>query len=109
MASYDEALKVWGAKRLAGAWSFSFEDILVETVSVDMEFDRGYQCCGGRDPECYCSLAESPSADVKITARARDGIDGLTVNIETRISTDDFNFADVLREIVEAGDGIVSL
>lgn len=51
---YEEAVKLWAAKRLP---DMKPDDI----ASVEFEYDEGYACCGGSDPLCYCSYAESPS------------------------------------------------
>lgn len=102
---YDEALRLWGKKRIEDHWAGSYRpvelDIDPATVTVTMDFNAGYACCGGSDPDCYCSFAESPSATVKIYGTTRDGWSGYNVDIDA----DDFDFASVLKEIVEAGDG----
>jgi uncharacterized protein (DUF779 family) len=67
-----------------------------------MEFNKGFACCGGSDPNCYCSLAESPSAEVRI-----HGIRG-GYPVTASISADDFDFAKVLGEIIDAADGSLS-
>lgn len=91
---YEKALKVWGANRL----STPHRVIDPIDVTVSMEFNEGYACCGGTDPNCYCSYAESPSANVVIAAgKVRETID-----------VEDFNFAEVLGEIVKAAGGTIS-
>lgn len=94
--NYEEALKEWGARKLEKIYN----GILVgrETVKVSMEFDEGYACCGGRDPYCYCSFAESPRAYVEITSG----------KYKCSIDSWEFNFAGILKEIVEAGGGTVT-
>lgn len=109
MANYNDALEAWGAKRLASTYVIDTAQIKPGTVKVEMVFEEGYTCCGGGNPDCYCSLAESPSANVLITAHMFDGTDGLVRHIRTEIPATEFDFASVLKEIVEAGDGIVSL
>jgi hypothetical protein len=55
---YEEALKKWGAEKA------KIEDW--ESVSVDFDWNEGYACCGGSDPDCYCSFAESASFNVVV-------------------------------------------
>ena len=77
-----------------------YSDIrVVGPITVRMNFDEGYACCGGTNDGCYCSFAESPSADVRIS-----DVNGLYVTIDH----DDFDFAKILGEIIEAGGGTVS-
>lgn len=67
-----------------------------ETVVVATYFNEGFYCCGGSDPDCYCSLAEDPKAEVHIS--------GYDVNYQYRMLTigfEDFDFAKVLGEILE--------
>ena len=89
---YEEALKRWGADILhrPDEW---------RDVHVRMNFEEGFACCGGSDPLCYCSFAESPRAEVIITSTTRS----------TRIDLEDFDFAEVLRQIVEIGKGSLSI
>lgn len=88
---FEKALKIWGAERL----STKTHTVNPDTVTVETEFNQGYACCGGTDPNCYCSYAESPSAYVVITSgKLRD-----------TISVEDFDFAEILGEIVKAGNG----
>lgn len=91
---YEMALKVWGAQRL----STEKNDVNPDTVSVGMEFNQGYACCGGSDPNCYCSYAQSPSAYVVITSG----------KLKVEIDVEDFDFAEILGEIVKAADGAVT-
>jgi len=56
---YEEALKRWGATKIGtDDW---------ENVLVRFDFSEGFACCGGTDPDCYCSFAESPSFDIAVT------------------------------------------
>ena len=102
---YEDALKVWGAKRLREDMGPNTKDdqINLNTVKVEMEFDEGYACCGGSDPDCYCSFAESPSADVVITGVTTGGRER-----KVSISHWGFDFASILGEIVAAADGAVT-
>lgn len=88
---FEQALRVWGAERL----STNRRTIDPDTVTVEMEFNEGYACCGGTNPNCYCSLAEYPSAYVVISS----GIH------KEYIAQEDFDFTEVLGEIVRAGNG----
>jgi hypothetical protein len=91
---YEKALKVWGAKRL----STPRKTVNPDVVRVEMEFDEGYACCGGTDPNCYCSYAQFPSAKVVIMA----GKERQTIDVT------DFDFAEILGEIVAAADGMIT-
>lgn len=106
--SYERALQLWGASRLResmqyqdtrGAGSLGVDP---STVKVEMEFNEGYACCGGSDPLCYCSFAESPSAEVVITGETLSGR-----KFSCRIDSYSFDFAEVLKEIVTAAGGTV--
>lgn len=103
---YEQALKHWGASKLINPWTplKQYESVDVDSVVVTMVFDRGYECCGGTDPDCYCSLAESPSASVQITGTTDTGR-----TLTHSIDAEDFNFTEVLGEILCAGDGTVTL
>ena len=107
MMSYEDALKAWGAQKLEASANYRRRNkVTVElaSVNVSMEFDEGYACsCGGNDPLCYCSYAESPSADVVITGRTTAG-DGVKYTIDAS----DFDFVEILGEIVEAAGGVVA-
>lgn len=89
--NYEKALKIWGAERL----STRHRTVNPDTVKVEMEFNEGYACCGGTNPGCYCSYAESPSAYVTITSG----------KLKDSINVEDFDFAEILGEIVRAGNG----
>lgn len=81
---YEEAIKLWAAKKLG------IDPASVESVWFDI--DQGYQCCGGSDPDCYCSFAESPS---------------LEANIATSKGTQVLGYLDmgqVLREVFEVSE-----
>ncbi len=105
---YKDALKAWGKIKLDdannGAWRNPALSAILESVKVEFEFDEGNNCCGGSDPDCYCSLAESPSANVRIS-----GIDENSgMVMYTSISHWDFDFARILAEIVDAADGVIT-
>jgi len=97
---YEDALKAWGLTRLKQA---GYKSIDPKTVIVSMDFSEGYACCGGTDPDCYCSFAESPRAEVLITA---DQTEYYTA--QTSIPLDQFDFTQILGEIVNAADGMVT-
>jgi hypothetical protein len=101
---YDEALRLWGKQKIEDAERRYYPSIDIDpaSVSVGMDFNAGFACCGGRDPDCYCSFAESPSATVKITGEGRD----LRYH-STTIDADCFDFATVLGEILDVGGGVV--
>lgn len=98
---YNDALKFWGKSRIEAVYPKSV--IGVYTVDVQMNFDEGWPCCGGRDPECYCSMAESPTANVTIKGQDAYG----TIKVVT-IDQDSFDFADILSEIVDAAGGTLT-
>ena len=93
---YEEALKVWGASRLRKAYPKA--KIVPDAVVVSLETNYGYSCCGGSDPDCYCSLAESPSGYVEISAG----------RYSVEIDHYEFDFATILKEIVAAADGTIT-
>ncbi|MFE7717547.1 hypothetical protein ACFU44_00725 [Nocardia rhizosphaerihabitans] len=100
---YEKALKLWGTAKLREEHSYGHTSrrpktlkIDPDTVRVDLDFSEGYACCGGTDPHCYCSFAESPSCKVRITGRT---IDGDSVSAE--IGQYSFDFATMMREMSE--------
>jgi len=97
---YEEALREWGARKLE-AYSRKGVEVTRSSVDVAMNFNEGYACCGGSDPDCYCSFAESPSADVIITGYSSKG-----TRLTYSICASDFDFASILGEIVEAAGTI---
>lgn len=98
--NYDLAVKLWGASRLNQRYEGYREGTFIpDTVTVTFDFNEGYGCCGGSDPECYCSLAESARAEVNIQGKSSDGNYGYST-----ISFEDFDLATVLREIFEASE-----
>lgn len=105
---YDDALKAWGKVRLDQMHEHSYYgkqmSAIAKSVNVEFEFNEGNNCCGGSDPECYCSLAESPSANVRISGL--DEHSGMVMY--TQISHWDFDFARILAEIVDAADGVIT-
>lgn len=100
---YEMALKFWAHSKLQPSLKKN-ETIVLNKIDVGMNFSQGYACCGGRDPDCYCSFAESPSAEVSITAYTNKGR-----RVEHTIDLDSFDFATVLKEIIEAANGNVGL
>lgn len=105
MSSYEEALQVWGARRITQSYNgVTVENIALSTVKVEMVFDPGVTCCGGSDPDCYCSMEFAPSADVVITARGNSEDIYNRPFYTAKIDVESFSFAEVLREIVEASE-----
>lgn len=102
---YETALQLWGAEKLATYNSTEKRDIVLSSVSVKFTFDEGYSCCGGSDPNCYCSFAESPSAEVRIT-----GTNTSNHYLCYTMDVEDFDFATVLGELcsLASGEGITS-
>lgn len=106
---YEKALQAWGAKRLASKYQIPGLMVAKGSVKVEMDFDEGYACgCGGNDPQCYCSLAESPTARVKITGIGSIYNDDKLHELSASIDHYEFDFVQVLSEIVDAGDGIIT-
>jgi len=105
--NYQRALAAWGAARLRGACGGVVD---VESVNVEMIFEQGFACCGGKDPDCYCSYAESPRAEVLITGEQMFPLSGRPAHgrVSVSIGLDEFDFATVLGEIVAAADGAVT-
>lgn len=109
---YQEALRLWGADRLAQWDWLDIVDIDPDSVTVETHFNAGYACCGGRDEGCYCSFAESPSAYVSVRGRLVRDVDcgGYTMRrgqeVEAAIDLEDFDFTTFLAELVEVGGGV---
>ena len=100
---YREALNRWGANKIATSYRIKTEEIALDSVAVEFMFEAGYACCGGADPNCYCSFAESPSADVVVTANDKNGrYYRWTMDVES------FDFAHVLGELCQAADGTIT-
>lgn len=97
---YEDALIAWGRNKLSRGDEEAASKIT--DVTVDIDFDEGYSCCGGYNINCYCSLKTPPTAEVVISGR----IDGITTT--DRIDAEDFNFSRFIREICEAGGGNIS-
>lgn len=108
---YDEALKEWGRIKLNRVYLDC--DVSADSVSVEMDFDEGYTCCGGSIPDCYCSFAESPSASMSISGKCVKKNESHSHRhvevVSTVIPSHKFDFVTVLKEICEAGKGHVSL
>lgn len=94
---YEDALREWGAQQLEREYP-KFMDR--SSVQVSIEINPGFSCCGGRDPDCYCSFAESPSVYLEITGK--NGI--------KRYSTikHHIDFGELLRELVAVADGTIT-
>lgn len=100
--NYESALKLWGKIKLDAYNGVSDTD--ASSVIVRMSFNEGYTCCGGSNPDCYCSFAESPSARVVIEGWTESGR-----SVSYDMDYDEFDFATVLKEICEAADGSINL
>jgi hypothetical protein len=105
---YEDALREWGARKIEAQYKVKIDR---ETVKVSMEFEEGYNCCGGYDEGCYCSMATSGSASVDITGQAlADVVTGKRSRktFTASVSHYDWDFATILGEIVNASGGSVS-
>lgn len=62
MATYEEQLIKWATER--------FERLPgdIQRVTLENQYYEGYDCCGGSDPNCYCSFAESATLNLVVTA-----------------------------------------
>lgn len=107
---YDEALKVWGLLKLKESyWNREGSDWVEDSVTVSLNFNEGYACCNGYNEDCYCSMAESPSASVAVRGYYLAGKTQQKTLAYVEISSYDFDFATVLKEICEAADGSVTV
>lgn len=104
--NYEQALRLWGLRRLQAEYPRA-RDFDLESITVEMQFNEGFACCDGRDPQCCCSYAESPSANVEIRGRGRSKSEQPRI-YTSNISAYDFNFARILGEIVAVGDGAIT-
>lgn len=100
---YEDALKCWAYQKLKDQLQKN-ETICMNDISVNMVFVKGYNCCSGLDPDCCCSMAEDPRADVEMSART-------TKNryIYAWVDFGDFDFIRTLKEILEAANGSIEL
>lgn len=87
---YDEALKAWGAAKLAEKYIGA--EIDPDSVKVDIETYSGG----------YCETCEYTSVEVTISGRAG-------TYLEVSIDKWSFSFADMLKEVCEAANGAVTL
>lgn len=100
---YEDALKCWGYNKIKDQIR-SGESVTMDAIDVKMVFNKGYNCCGGNDPSCYCSMAEDPRADVEITVWTTKGR-----CLNHWIELGDFDFVGTLKEILEAANGSIEL
>lgn len=101
---YETALALWGARKIEqDSWRPRPISVDPATVVVQMDFSDGYACCGGSDPSCYCSQAESPVAQVTITGDTFDGPREYTT-IEVR----DLDLHTILRELLDVSGGAIT-
>lgn len=101
---YEEALKAWATQRMLACRPDLAGKIDLSTITADVEIEPGYNCCGGSDPNCYCSFATSPSLEVTVGARRLTGR-----GYEAVVIGSDFDFTSFLREVLEVGEGKLSL
>lgn len=98
---YEEAIERWGAHKLLESYNRRRAQFVeIRDIKVDMDFNEGYGCCGGSDPDCYCSFAESPSAKVLITGTGVR-LGGEEQRVQYSIEWEDFDFATVIKELFE--------
>ena len=110
MMPYDEALRRWGLNQLLSRYPDVVFD--VSTVTVEMDFNEGYACCNGYDPNCYCSFAESPRSEVLVSATVAEewvnpdkmswvGPYPVGYVLTWTQQAEDFDFAEMVRELFE--------
>lgn len=95
-------LNYGGANMLRKKYGIA-NSVVIRDVTVVMDFNEGNPCCGGSDPDCYCSFEEAPSANVAISGY--DDRPNSRNHLEYLISYEDFSFLDILGQIVVAGGG----
>lgn len=103
---YEDALRHWGANKLYCHTCHTTGTARLDSITVEFDFNEGFACCGGTNPDCYCSFAESPRADIRITGQCGAHKNGQLLTY-TR-DANDFNFTTVLEEIVAAGNGTIT-
>lgn len=105
---YEEALREWGARTIEKMHPRMKQIVLRPSVKVTFVFNEGNPCCGGTDPHCYCTQAESPSANIKISAYTDKG-NQFFESIEMSNYYGSLLFTEILEQILEAGEGSISL
>lgn len=88
---YEEAVKRWAVRKL-NEIGLKFDPS--GDIKVDFKLDPGYACCGGSNPDCYCSFAESAKLCGEIwfiTPKGKRQLYPLSY----------LDFANTLREILE--------
>ncbi len=95
MLTYEDAIKRWGIAKLNDYRPDIKGKFDEASVSVSFEIDRGYSCCGGSDPNCYCSFAESPSMEAYVLYKDLKGKSGT-------LEVAHIDFAETLREMLES-------
>jgi len=93
MNEYEEISRRWALSKLSPLLR---EKVSEESVTVDFVLDEGYNCCGGTDPNCYCSLATSPQMTAVISYLPRGRSSGAKLSITLNC----IDFTETLREIL---------
>lgn len=96
---YEDALRAWGLQKIRANSHRGPRDNDPSRVTVEMVANPGFACCTEKTSACYCTYEESPSFNVEIK------YNGIT---EHTIPSEDFDFAEVLGQIVVAGGGTIS-
>lgn len=103
---YQTALAIWGLKTLKALGIVTSNATLsTHVIKVSTEINQGYSCCGGSDPDCYCSLAESPSLVALISCTPMGSAKATTTQ-EVAIDSD---FTSFLGEVLKATEGTITL
>lgn len=91
---YDEALKAWGAKKLAEK-VYEGKEIDPTSVGVWLDLEQGYGCSCSSDAYVYVEVYGSTTES------------GYTPSV--MIDKDSFHFETFLKEVCEAANGAVTL
>lgn len=91
---YDDALKAWGAVKLADK-VYAGKEVDPESVGVWLDLELGYGCSCSPDASVYVEIYGSTTEGGYIPS--------------VMIDRDSFHFETFLKEIVEAANGAVTL
>lgn len=99
MLPYDDAVSKWGITILQ-AYPNIRKDLDESSVTVEFILNEGFSCCGGSNPECYCSYAETPSLKAVISYTL---LKSSRSDRKLSIEYSHLDFSDTLRELFEVG------
>lgn len=90
---YEDAVALWGANKLRKKYNLD-ESSMFSEVKISVDLDMGCECCTG------------PSSDVVVSGYL-DGERHRGV-FEHRIDCEDFDLYEVVRQIVQEGNGVLT-